>query len=42
MEIEDDDYEPAKNTKSLGKKDNLNNSKMETSVSIKTYFNLNV
>ncbi|XP_025201140.1 chromatin-remodeling complex ATPase chain Iswi [Melanaphis sacchari] len=29
MEIEDDDYEPAKNTKSLSKKDNLNNSKLE-------------
>lgn len=38
MEIEDDDYEPAKNTKSSGKKENLNNSKKENTVSIKTFF----
>lgn len=38
MGIEDDDYEPAKNTKSPGKKDNLNNSKKENTVSIKTFY----
>jgi len=38
MEIEDDDYEPAKNTKSPGKKENLNNSKKENTVSIKPYY----
>lgn len=38
MEIEDDDYEPAKNTKSPGKKENLNNSKKENTVSIKTFY----
>lgn len=29
MEIDDDNYEPSKNTKSPGKKENLNNSKTE-------------
>lgn len=38
MEIEDDDYEPTKNTKSPGKKENLNNSKKENTVSIKTFY----
>jgi len=37
MEIEDDNYEPVKNTKSLGKKDNLNNSKTENTVSITSF-----
>jgi len=41
MEVDDDTYEPgepAKNTKSPGKKDNLNDSKTENTVSIKMYY----
>lgn len=38
MEIDDDNYEPSKNIKSPSKKNNLNNSKTENSVSIKKYF----
>lgn len=41
MEVDDDNYEPGeptKNTKSPGKKDNLNDSKTENTVSIKMYY----
>lgn len=42
MEIDDDNYEPSKNTKSPAKKDNLDNSKTDNTVSIKLYFILYV
>jgi len=42
MEIDDDNYEPSKNSKSPVKKDNLNNSKVDNTVSIKPYFILYV
>lgn len=41
MEIEDDDYEPANNTKSPNKKYDLNNTKTENAVSIKTFSYVN-
>lgn len=42
MEIDDDNYEPSKNSKSPVKRDNLNNSKVDDTVSIKPYFILYV
>jgi len=42
MEIDDDNYEPSKNSKSPAKKDNLDNSKTDNTVSIKPYFILYV
>lgn len=42
MEIDDDNYEPSKNSKSPVKRDNLNNSKVDNTVSIKPYFILYV